>query len=55
MASPTWLRLQITGDVPIDLMAEYYGRRTSEGGPLISERAPVSIVVSAFWHTYYPL
>lgn len=43
MAPLTRLRSQIPGDVPIDLMAEYYGQRASEGGLLISEGTPVSI------------
>jgi N-ethylmaleimide reductase len=31
------------GDVPSDLMIEYYSQRTSEGGLIISEATPVSI------------
>jgi N-ethylmaleimide reductase len=43
MAPLTRLRSQIPGDVPVDLMAEYYGQRASEGGLIISEGATVSI------------
>jgi N-ethylmaleimide reductase len=43
MAPLTRLRSQIPGDVPVELMAEYYGQRASEGGLIISEGATVSI------------
>jgi N-ethylmaleimide reductase len=43
MAPLTRLRSQIPGDIPVDLMAEYYGQRASEGGLIISEGATVSI------------
>ena len=43
MAPFTRLRSQIPGDVPVGLMAEYYGQRASEGGLIISEGATVSI------------
>jgi N-ethylmaleimide reductase len=43
MAPLTRLRSQVPGDIPVDLMAEYYGQRASEGGLIISEGATVSI------------
>jgi N-ethylmaleimide reductase len=43
MAPLTRLRSKIPGDVPVDLMAEYYAQRASEGGLIISEGATVSI------------
>jgi N-ethylmaleimide reductase len=43
MAPLTRLRSRVPGDVPVELMAEYYGQRTSQGGLLISEGTPVSI------------
>src|SRR3984885_9464603 len=43
MAPLTRLRSQIPGDIPVELMAEYYGQRASEGGLIISEGATVSI------------
>jgi 2,4-dienoyl-CoA reductase-like NADH-dependent reductase (Old Yellow Enzyme family) len=33
----------IAGDIPSDLMAEYYGQRASEGGLIISEATAISI------------
>ena len=43
MAPLTRLRSQVPGDIPVNLMAEYYAQRASEGGLLISEGTPVSI------------
>jgi N-ethylmaleimide reductase len=43
MAPLTRLRSKIPGDVPVDLMVEYYAQRASEGGLIISEGATVSI------------
>jgi N-ethylmaleimide reductase len=43
MAPMTRLRSEMPGDIPGDLMVEYYGQRTSRGGLLISEGTPVSI------------
>lgn len=44
MAPLTRLRSQQPGDIPNDLMAEYYGQRASEGGLIISEATTVSIL-----------
>jgi N-ethylmaleimide reductase len=43
MAPLTRLRSEQPGDIPGDLMAEYYGQRASEGGLIISEATPVSV------------
>src|SRR5437868_3238764 len=43
MAPLTRLRAELPGDIPGDLMAEYYGQRASEGGLLIAEATPISI------------
>jgi N-ethylmaleimide reductase len=43
MAPLTRLRSKVPGDIPVRLMAEYYGQRASEGGLIISEGATVSI------------
>ncbi len=43
MAPLTRLRSTQPGDVPNDLMAEYYSQRASEGGLIISEATPVAI------------
>ena len=43
MAPLTRLRSEVPGDVPVKLMAEYYGQRASKGGLIISEGSPVSI------------
>jgi len=42
MAPLTRLRADLPGDVPNDLMAEYYGQRASAGGLIIAEATPVS-------------
>jgi N-ethylmaleimide reductase len=42
MAPLTRMRSE-SGDIPGDLMVEYYGQRASEGGLIISEATPVSI------------
>jgi N-ethylmaleimide reductase len=36
------------GDIPNDLMAEYYSQRTTDGGLLISEATPVSLYGQAY-------
>ena len=43
MAPLTRLRSEQPGDIPGDLMAEYYGQRASKGGLIISEGTTVSI------------
>ena len=43
MAPLTRNRSQQPGDIPTDLMAEYYGQRASEGGFIISEATTISI------------
>lgn len=43
MAPLTRLRSEQPGDIPNDLMAEYYGQRASAGGLIIAEATPISI------------
>jgi N-ethylmaleimide reductase len=43
MAPLTRNRSQQPGDIPTDLMVEYYGQRASEGGFIISEATTISI------------
>jgi N-ethylmaleimide reductase len=43
MAPLTRLRSKTPGDIPIDLMVEYYEQRASAGGLIVSEGATVSI------------
>ena len=43
MAPLTRQRSDQPGDIPNDLMAEYYSQRSSNGGLLISEATPISI------------
>src|SRR5262245_34707262 len=43
MAPLTRLRSEVPGDIPVDLMAKYYGQRASEGGLIISEGTTVSV------------
>jgi len=43
MAPLTRLRSEQPGDVPGDLMVEYYAQRASEGGLIISEATPVAL------------
>jgi N-ethylmaleimide reductase len=43
MAPLTRSRSQQPGDIPNDLMTEYYGQRASEGGLIISEATTISI------------
>jgi N-ethylmaleimide reductase len=43
MAPLTRSRSNQPGDIPGDLMAEYYGQRASEGGIIISEATTISI------------
>src|SRR6266851_2292765 len=43
MAPLTRSRSEQPGDIPGDLMAEYYGQRASEGGLIISEATTISI------------
>ncbi len=47
MAPLTRMRTS-AGDVPNDLMAEYYSQRTTDGGLLISEATPVSLYGQAY-------
>jgi N-ethylmaleimide reductase len=42
MAPLTRLGSKVPGDMPVELMAEYYGQRASEGGLIISEGTAVS-------------
>src|SRR5258708_31809867 len=42
MAPLTRLRSKVPGDMPGELMAEYYGQRASEGGLIITEGTVVS-------------
>ena len=43
MAPLTRSRSQQPGDIPGDLMVEYYGQRASDGGLIISEATTISI------------
>jgi N-ethylmaleimide reductase len=43
MAPLTRMRSEQPGDIPGDLMAEYYGQRASEGGLIISEATTVAL------------
>jgi N-ethylmaleimide reductase len=43
MAPLTRSRADQPGDLPDDLMAEYYSQRASDGGLIISEAAPISV------------
>jgi N-ethylmaleimide reductase len=43
MAPLTRLRSEQPGDIPTDLMAEYYAQRASEGGLIIGEATPVAL------------
>jgi N-ethylmaleimide reductase len=43
MAPLTRSRSQQPGDIPSDLMVEYYGQRASKGGLIISEATTISI------------
>ncbi len=43
MAPLTRMRSQQPGDVPNDLMVEYYGQRASEGGLIVTEATTISI------------
>src|SRR5580693_1329698 len=43
MAPLTRMRSEQPGDVPGDIMAEYYAQRASEGGLIISEATPVAL------------
>src|SRR5271154_7045952 len=43
MAPLTRQRSEQPGDIPGDLMVEYYGQRASEGGLIISEATSISI------------
>ena len=43
MAPLTRLRSEVPGDVPSDLMVEYYGQRASNGGFIVSEATTVSV------------
>ncbi len=48
MAPLTRLRAELPGDIPGDLMAEYYGQRASEGGLLIAEATPISVTARGY-------
>lgn len=48
MAPLTRLRSQQPGDIPTDLMAEYYSQRASEGGLLIAEATPISFAARGY-------
>ena len=43
MAPLTRMRSEQPGDIPGDLMVEYYGQRASEGGLIISEATTVAL------------
>ena len=43
MAPLTRMRSQQPGDIPNDLMVEYYGQRASQGGLIISEATTISV------------
>jgi len=49
MAPLTRLRSDQPGDVPNDLMAEYYGQRASDGGLIIAEATPISITGRGYY------
>lgn len=49
MAPLTRLRSDQPGDVPNDLMAEYYGQRASNGGLIITEATPVSFTGRGYY------
>ncbi|MCE9605659.1 MAG: alkene reductase [Planctomycetia bacterium] len=49
MAPLTRLRSDQPGDLPNDLMAEYYGQRASAGGLLIAEATPISITGRGYY------
>ena len=48
MAPLTRMRSQQPGDVPNDLMVEYYGQRASEGGLIITEATTISITARGY-------
>ena len=48
MAPLTRLRSDQPGDVPNDLMAEYYGQRATDGGLIITESAEITPDASAY-------
>jgi N-ethylmaleimide reductase len=49
MAPLTRSRSEHPGDIPSDLMVEYYGQRASEGGLIISEATAISITGSGWF------
>jgi N-ethylmaleimide reductase len=49
MAPLTRNRSQQPGDIPGDMMLEYYSQRASDGGYIISEATPISITARG-WH-----
>jgi N-ethylmaleimide reductase len=49
MAPLTRSRSQQPGDIPNDLMAEYYGQRASEGGLIISEATTISVTARGWF------
>src|ERR1700761_1535943 len=48
MAPLTRLRSDQAGDVPGDLMAEYYGQRASPGGLIVTESTEITPEASAY-------
>ena len=53
MAPSTRSRSQQPGDVPGDLMVEYYGQRASEGGFIISEATTISVTGRGWFGARY--
>jgi N-ethylmaleimide reductase len=49
MAPLTWSRSQKPGDLPDDLMREYYSQRASEGGFIVSEGTSISITARGWF------
>src|SRR5271169_4067611 len=49
MAPLTRSRSVQPGDIPGDLMVEYYGQRASEGGLIISEATAISITARGWY------
>src|SRR5208283_3564985 len=49
MAPLTRSRSAQPGDIPGDLMVEYYGQRASEGGLIISEATAISITARGWY------
>jgi N-ethylmaleimide reductase len=49
MAPLTRLRSDQPGDVPGDLMLEYYSQRASQGGLTISEATTISVIARGYY------